>query len=97
MIDHLAIDVSDLERSGRFYDAALKALGYKRLVETPQEFGGDSFLVGTTPRKPTSTSAMAHPPSRGFTWPSGQRVARRSTPSTRRRSLPGAGTTVAPV
>jgi len=44
MIDHLAIDVSDLERSGRFYDAALKALGYKRLVETPQEFGGRLFL-----------------------------------------------------
>lgn len=40
MIDHLAVDVSDLEKSGRFYDNALKPLGYKKLMEAPREFGG---------------------------------------------------------
>lgn len=44
MIDHLAINVSDLEASGRFYDAALTALGYKRLVDTPQELAGRLYL-----------------------------------------------------
>ncbi len=40
MIDHLAVDVSDLKKSGHFYDNALEPLGYKKLMETPQEFGG---------------------------------------------------------
>jgi catechol 2,3-dioxygenase-like lactoylglutathione lyase family enzyme len=40
MIDHLAIDVSDLKKSGHFYDNALKPLGYRKLTESPQEFGG---------------------------------------------------------
>ena len=39
MIDHFAIDVSDLNKSGRFYDKALEPLGYKKLMDTPQEFG----------------------------------------------------------
>lgn len=40
MIDHLAIEVSHLEQSIAFYDKALQQLGYKRLSDTPQEFGG---------------------------------------------------------
>jgi catechol 2,3-dioxygenase-like lactoylglutathione lyase family enzyme len=44
MIDHLAIDVSDLQKSGHFYDNALEPLGYKKLMESPQEFGGRLVL-----------------------------------------------------
>ena len=31
MIDHLGLEVSDLQRSGRFYDAVFYALGIRRL------------------------------------------------------------------
>ena len=31
MIDHLGIAVTNLERSGRFYQATLKALGYEKI------------------------------------------------------------------
>ena len=51
MIDHLAIDVSDLERSGRFYDKALEPLGYKKLMEAPQEFEGHLCLGWGDPSK----------------------------------------------
>lgn len=33
MIDHIGIDVSNYERSKRFYEAALATLGYRLLVE----------------------------------------------------------------
>ena len=44
MIDHLAIEVSDLKKSGYFYYSALKPLGYKKLMESPQEFAGRLVL-----------------------------------------------------
>ena len=44
MIDHLAVDVSDLKKSGYFYDKALEPLGYKKLMETPEEFEGRLIL-----------------------------------------------------
>jgi len=34
MIDHVGFEVSDLERSGRFYDAVLGALGARRMLES---------------------------------------------------------------
>ena len=34
MIDHIGFEVSDLERSSRFYDAVLYALGARRMVQT---------------------------------------------------------------
>jgi catechol 2,3-dioxygenase-like lactoylglutathione lyase family enzyme len=37
MIDHLALQVSDLKRSLKFYDGALASLGYKRLMESPKK------------------------------------------------------------
>ena len=39
MINHISVDVSDLKKSGHFYDNALEPLGYKKLMEAPQEFG----------------------------------------------------------
>ncbi|HTP21680.1 MAG TPA: VOC family protein [Solirubrobacteraceae bacterium] len=34
MIDHIGFEVSDLERSGQFYDAVLYALGARRMVQS---------------------------------------------------------------
>jgi len=34
MIEHVGFEVSDLARSGRFYDAVLYALGARRLVQS---------------------------------------------------------------
>jgi catechol 2,3-dioxygenase-like lactoylglutathione lyase family enzyme len=33
VIHHVSVDVSDLERSGRFYDAVLGALGWRRHID----------------------------------------------------------------
>jgi catechol 2,3-dioxygenase-like lactoylglutathione lyase family enzyme len=35
MIDHVGFEVSDLHRSGRFYDAVFYALGARRMFESP--------------------------------------------------------------
>ena len=51
MLHHLSLAVSDLERSARFYDAALDALGYVRVWSFPDavgygpEGGGDKFAI----------------------------------------------------
>jgi catechol 2,3-dioxygenase-like lactoylglutathione lyase family enzyme len=39
MIDHISVGVSDLERSARFYEPALAALGLTRLVSRPATIG----------------------------------------------------------
>ena len=39
MIDHISVGVSDLERSARFYEAALAPLGLARLVTRPATIG----------------------------------------------------------
>jgi catechol 2,3-dioxygenase-like lactoylglutathione lyase family enzyme len=39
VIHHVSVDVSDLERSGRFYDAFLGPLGWRRHVETDELIG----------------------------------------------------------
>jgi len=39
MIDHISVGVSDLDRSARFYEAALAALGLTRLVTRPRTVG----------------------------------------------------------
>ena len=46
MIDHIALQVSDLKKSQRFYDNALPPLGYKRLMEEPQEYGQGVLVFG---------------------------------------------------
>lgn len=54
MIDHVSIGVHDVTRAGRFYDAALKPLGYKRLSdgETSLGYGRSavSFWIGAVAR-----------------------------------------------
>lgn len=51
MIDHTGLLVSDLERSRRFYTAALAPLGYCVRLEQPQAvgFGGASLQPGDDP------------------------------------------------
>ena len=39
MIDHISVGVSDLDRSARFYEATLSALGLARLVTRPRTVG----------------------------------------------------------
>ena len=41
MLDHVSLGVSDIERSRRFYDAALRPLGLVRIVDFRQGKGAD--------------------------------------------------------
>ncbi len=46
MIDHIALQVSDLKKSRHFYDTALAPLGYKKLMEVPQKNGQAVLVFG---------------------------------------------------
>lgn len=46
MIDHTGIGVADVARSASFYDAALGALGYRRVIELPANDGSDAVGDG---------------------------------------------------
>ncbi|MCB5424538.1 VOC family protein [Altererythrobacter sp. CC-YST694] len=37
MLDHIGLAVTDIARARRFYDQALKALGYSLIFETPSQ------------------------------------------------------------
>jgi len=39
MIHHVSVEVSDIERSGRFYDALLGTLGWRRHIDTAEVIG----------------------------------------------------------
>lgn len=66
MLDHLCVSVSDLARSRRFYEAALKPLGYRLVSEIAgavgfgvaegsgrsPDPGGDFWIAEETPRPP---------------------------------------------
>lgn len=39
MISHVSIGVRDVAKAGKFYDAALAPLGYKRLYDSPEALG----------------------------------------------------------
>ena len=41
MIDHTGIGVADIARSAAFYDAALGALGLRRVMQLPENDGAD--------------------------------------------------------
>ena len=46
MLDHVSIGVADLKRTKKFYDAALKSLGYKCLSEGAESLGyGDKSVA----------------------------------------------------
>lgn len=55
MLDHVSIGVSDIKRAGKFYDAVLKPLGYRRLSDGDSALGyGEkgSFLWLLAAKKP---------------------------------------------
>jgi catechol 2,3-dioxygenase-like lactoylglutathione lyase family enzyme len=46
MIDHTGIGVADVARSALFYDAALGALGLRRVMQLPENDGADGIGYG---------------------------------------------------
>jgi catechol 2,3-dioxygenase-like lactoylglutathione lyase family enzyme len=46
MIDHTGIGVANVERSAAFYDAALGALGLRRVIQLPENDGADGVGYG---------------------------------------------------
>lgn len=46
MIDHTGIGVADMGRSSAFYDAALGALGLRRVMQLPENSGTDGIAYG---------------------------------------------------
>ena len=46
MIDHTGIGVADVSRSATFYDAALGALGLRRVMQLPEKDGADAVGYG---------------------------------------------------
>ena len=46
MIDHTGIGVADVGRSADFYDAALGALGLRRVMQLPENSGADGIGYG---------------------------------------------------
>jgi catechol 2,3-dioxygenase-like lactoylglutathione lyase family enzyme len=48
VIDHTGIGVADVARSAAFYDAALGALGYRRVMQLPESDGADAVAYGVT-------------------------------------------------
>jgi catechol 2,3-dioxygenase-like lactoylglutathione lyase family enzyme len=46
MIDHTGIGVADVGRSAKFYDAALSALGMRRVSQLPDNVGSDGIGYG---------------------------------------------------
>ena len=66
MLHHVTLDVADLGRSARFYDALLSPLGWRRIFEDPDAIGygffDDLLLVlatGRTPRPGTGHFCVA--------------------------------------
>jgi catechol 2,3-dioxygenase-like lactoylglutathione lyase family enzyme len=53
MIDHTGLVVSDYDKSKRFYQAALGAIGYQMLMEIPVAVTGSTDVAGFgEPQKP---------------------------------------------
>jgi len=46
LIDHTGIGVADVARSAAFYDAALGALGLRRVIQLPADDGSDGIGYG---------------------------------------------------
>jgi catechol 2,3-dioxygenase-like lactoylglutathione lyase family enzyme len=46
MIDHTGIGVADVGRAAAFYDAALSALGLRRVAQLPEKDGADAVGYG---------------------------------------------------
>ena len=57
MLDHVALEVADLARSARFYDALMHPLGGRRIVDSPDGigYGRDRPELWIMPRREPGT------------------------------------------
>jgi catechol 2,3-dioxygenase-like lactoylglutathione lyase family enzyme len=60
VLDHVALEVADLARAARFYDALMHPLGGRRIVDSPDGigYGRDRPELWIMPRR---ASASTHP------------------------------------
>ena len=70
MIDHIGFEVSDLERSSRFYDAVLYALGARRMVQSEHVVaygvnGPEVWIVNTARPAPAARARLWPPRAAG--------------------------------
>jgi catechol 2,3-dioxygenase-like lactoylglutathione lyase family enzyme len=63
VLDHVSLEVADLDRAARFYDALMHALGGRRIVDTPAGigYGRDRAELWIMPRVRRTGSAAARP------------------------------------
>jgi catechol 2,3-dioxygenase-like lactoylglutathione lyase family enzyme len=67
VLDHVSLGVSDLERSRRFYDAALRPLGIVRIIDFGEGRGSDyGAMAGSLGVEFTITVEPNVAPSRGM-------------------------------
>jgi catechol 2,3-dioxygenase-like lactoylglutathione lyase family enzyme len=54
VLDHVALEVADLARAARFYDAVMRPLGGRRIVDSPDGigYGHDRAELWIMPRRP---------------------------------------------
>jgi catechol 2,3-dioxygenase-like lactoylglutathione lyase family enzyme len=64
VLDHVALEVRDLARAARFYDALMHPLGGRRIVDSPDGigYGRDRPELWIMPRRETANGAA---PTRG--------------------------------
>ncbi len=65
MLDHVSLGVTDLERSRRFYDAALRPLGIVRIVDFHSRGSDYGAMAGSLGVEFTITTETAMIPSQG--------------------------------
>lgn len=94
MIDHLSLGIAQLDKSRRFYDASLGALGYRRLSD-----GGGALSYGAAEAMLwlLQTRGQSRPTrNRACMCHSGQTAAKPWTHSIAPRSITAARTTASP-
>ena len=59
MLDHIALEVADLARAARFYDALMHPLGGRRIVDSPDGigYGRDRPEIWIMPRRANGRAA----------------------------------------
>jgi catechol 2,3-dioxygenase-like lactoylglutathione lyase family enzyme len=67
VIDHVALEVRDLAVAARFYDALMRPLGGRRIVDSPDGigYGRDRPELWLMPGAPGSSTTGASPPNAG--------------------------------
>jgi hypothetical protein len=86
MLDHISLGVTDLERSRRFYDAALRPLGLVRTVDFEKRGSDYGAMAGQLGVEFTITLETGVSPLRGMHCSSALPTACRSVPFTARHS-----------